>query len=275
MAQQHPRDKDIRDADTRAWWHTTEALANDGMEGRDTGSPAYQRAADLVASRFRKAGLQPACTNGAFFQSVPLHETAVQPEGTSFTLLPDRANEHPIAFLQQLTITPAPGLPSETDAPLTFRGYCGPEAMKEIDGKIVVCFGTQRQGLPSGAERVSNARAGHARGIINVDDPYFTIEPPRWPAAYARTVAIDAAPATNNPPGDPILVMRLSAEGPANARSTGNVARIPPLSSLPAATSSLCLRSTSPPGYASACISINVLIVRPMFSPSCPEPTLQ
>ena len=211
LAQQHPRDKDIHDPDTRAWWHTTEALANDGMEGRDTGSPAYQRAAVLVASRFRKAGLQPAGTNGAFFQSVPLHETAVQTDGTSFTILPDRGNEHPIAFLQQITITPAPGLPSETDAPLTFRGYCGPDAMKEIDGKIVVCFGTQRQGLTNAADRATNARAGHASGIINVDDPYFTIEPPRWPAAYARTVAIDAAPATNNA-GDPILVMRLSAE---------------------------------------------------------------
>ena len=74
LAQQHPRDKDIPDADTRAWWHTTEALANDGMEGRDTGSPAYQRAADLVAPRLRKAGLQPAGDSSSFFQSVPLHK---------------------------------------------------------------------------------------------------------------------------------------------------------------------------------------------------------
>ena len=28
---QHPRDKDIHDPDTLAWWHTTEALSNDGM----------------------------------------------------------------------------------------------------------------------------------------------------------------------------------------------------------------------------------------------------
>src|ERR1700757_3331969 len=59
-AQQHPRDKDIHDADTRGWWHITESLANDGMEGRDTGSAAYQRAAELVADRFREAGLRPA-----------------------------------------------------------------------------------------------------------------------------------------------------------------------------------------------------------------------
>jgi hypothetical protein len=207
-SQQHPRDQDIHDADTRAWWHTTELLADDRMEGRDTGSAAYRRAADLVAARFRKAGIQPAGDGGAFFQSVPLHEVAVQAAGTSFTLLHDHGGEQPIAFLQQITINAAAGLPPETEAPLTFRGYCGQEAMQEVDGKIVVCFGTQRQGLPNGAERVANARAGHARGIINLDDPYFTIEPPRWPAAYARTVALGAA----QTPGNPLLAMRLSAE---------------------------------------------------------------
>ena len=213
--QQHPRDKEIHDADTRAWWHTTESLAGDGMEGRDTGSAAYRRAAELVAGRFRKAGLQPAGDAGSFLQPVPMREAAVDADGTSFTLVRDRGGEQPIAFLQQIAINAAPGLPSETEAPLTFRGYCGKEAMQEIDGKIVVCFGTQRQGLPSGVERTANARAGRARGIINVDDPYFTIEPPRWPAAYARTVALNnanAEVAASAQAPDPLLVMRLSAE---------------------------------------------------------------
>ena len=51
-AAQHPRDAQIHDPDTKAWWHTTEALSNDAMEGRDTGSAAYQRAAEYVANRF-------------------------------------------------------------------------------------------------------------------------------------------------------------------------------------------------------------------------------
>jgi Zn-dependent M28 family amino/carboxypeptidase len=46
--------------------------------------------------------------------------------------------------------------------------------------------------------------------LIEVDDPYFTIEPPRWPAAYARTVAIAGAA----PPAAPRLpVMTLGVEG--------------------------------------------------------------
>ena len=113
QAQQHPRDKDIHDADTRAWWHTTELLADDRMEGRDTGSAAYQRAADLVAARFRKAGLQPAGDSGSFFQSVPLHESAVDAGGTSFTLLRDRrqraADRVPAANHHQCRARPAVG----------------------------------------------------------------------------------------------------------------------------------------------------------------------
>ena len=67
-AQAHPRDGEIHDADTLRWWHTTEALSGDAMEGRDTGSAAYQRAAEYVEGRFRAAGLLPAGDDGSYFQ---------------------------------------------------------------------------------------------------------------------------------------------------------------------------------------------------------------
>ena len=208
-AQGHPRDKEIHDADTLAWWHTTEALAGDGMEGRDVGSAAYQRAAEYVAGRFKAAGLQGAGDGGTFFQTVPMHEVAVDGAGTSFVVVREGKAEEGIPFLQQITVNPAANLPAETEAGLTFRGYCGKEAMGDVAGKIVVCFGTQRQGMPSGGERAANARAGGAKGVVNVDDPYFTIEPPRWPAAYARSVALGAeGPAVS---GSGMLVMRLDA----------------------------------------------------------------
>src|SRR5271154_483692 len=207
VAPNHPRDHEIHDADTLAWWHTTEALSGDDMEGRDTGTAAYQRAAEYVAARFQKAGLEPAGDDHSYFQSVGLHEVAIDPEGTSFTVEREHGGTLPIDFLQQITINPAANLPEETDAALTFRGYCGKDAMQDVAGKIVVCFGTQRQGMPTGGERVASARAGGAKGLINVDDPYFTIEPPRWPAAYARSVTLDAtAPAA----GAPLLMMRAS-----------------------------------------------------------------
>jgi Zn-dependent M28 family amino/carboxypeptidase len=213
-AQPHLRDPEIHDSDTRAWWHTTEALSNDGMEGRDTGAAAYQRAADYVADRFKAAGLEPAGENGGYFQAVPMHEVAVVAAGTSFTVIAADGTETALEFLQQISISPAADLNPTLEAPLTFRGYCGKDAMSGIAGKIVVCFGTQREGLPNAAARAANAREGNAVGLINVDDPYFTIEPPRWPYAYARTVALRSpqAAAAAKPQPAALAGMRLSAE---------------------------------------------------------------
>ena len=210
-AQQHLRDREIHDTDTLAWWHTTEVLSNDTMEGRDTGSAAYQRAADYVASRFKAAGLEPAGENGGYFQSVSMHEIAVSPEGTSFSLISPGGTETALQFLQQISIAPVEDLAPKFEGPLTFRGYCGKDAMADIAGKVVVCFGTQRDGLPSAAVRAVNARDGNALGLINVDDPYFTIEPPRWPYAYARSVSLrPAQPAKSHAAALPL--MRLSAD---------------------------------------------------------------
>ena len=212
QAQQHPRDKEIHDADTLAWWHTTEALSGDNMEGRDTGSAAYQRAAEYVAARFRDAGLQPAGEGGTFYQAVAMHEVAVASEGTSFALVRSDRSDTPIEFLQQITISPAANMPAEAEAPLAFRGYCGKDAMHDIAGKIVVCFSSLYDGMPTGADRISGARVGDAVGVIAVDDPYFTKEPPRWPAAYARTVMLGDSSNATPAAGKPLLVMRLRSD---------------------------------------------------------------
>jgi hypothetical protein len=75
------------DADTVAWWQIVGDLSADAMEGRDTGSPGYARAAQYVADRFAKAGLKPAGENGTWFQTLPLKEVRVEKEGTSFEIV--------------------------------------------------------------------------------------------------------------------------------------------------------------------------------------------
>ncbi len=204
--QGHPRDGEIHDADTKAWWHTTEALSGDAMQGRDTGSAAYERAAAYVAGRFRAAGLQAAGDGGTYFQRVPMHQVEVEAKGTSFAVVREGGVVVPLRFLEEVTIGAAAGLPA-IDAGLTFRGYCGKDAMRGVAGEVVVCFGTQRAGLPTGGERVANARAAGAVGVMNVDDAGFTIEPPRWPYAYARSVTLAGDKGAGNFP-----VMRMSVE---------------------------------------------------------------
>jgi len=188
------------DPDTAAWWSKTSQLSNDGMEGRDTGSAAYERAARLVADKFAAAGLKPAGEAGTWFQRVPLHEIAL----TRATI---RAGKQPLLFLHDLTVSPSAGLPRKVDAPLAYGGYCSSTDLGEVRGKIVICHGTHRGGLPTAPEREATVRAAGAAGILTIADPGFTVEPPRWPFAYARTLTL----ASDNRKADPFLRMTLNA----------------------------------------------------------------
>jgi len=45
---------------TRRWWSHVQALSNDSLEGRDTGSKGYRTAARYVVAQFERAGLKAA-----------------------------------------------------------------------------------------------------------------------------------------------------------------------------------------------------------------------
>lgn len=184
---------EIADPDTRAWWATAEALSGDAMEGREAGSPGHDRAAQLVADRFAKAGLVPAGDQGTWFQDIALHEVALAKTGTSFTLISESGAQVPLRFLYEISARPTWDMPKALEGPLTFRGYCRPADLTDVVSKIVVCFNTRRTGLTSSIQRLRAALNAGAAGVIQVDDPHFTIEPARWPLAYAKTVTFAEA----------------------------------------------------------------------------------
>jgi hypothetical protein len=188
------------DPDTAAWWRTTAELSNDRMEGRDTGSAAYLRAAHLVAAKFAAAGLRPAGEGGSWFQNVPMHEVRIDRATV-------RIGRTPLRFLHDLTISPNEATPARVEAPLAYGGYCGAKSVGDVKGRIVICHGTRKAGLPTAAEREVAVRAGGAIGMMTITDPGFIIEPPRWPYAYARTVRHSES----KPDTDPFLKMTLNA----------------------------------------------------------------
>ena len=67
-----PQGRPVTPADQTAgqsWWAHIQALADDSMQGRLTGSDGYLRAARYVVSQFDAAGLQPAGSN-SYYQPV-------------------------------------------------------------------------------------------------------------------------------------------------------------------------------------------------------------
>lgn len=189
------------DPDTQAWWKITAALSNDAMGGRDTGSADYERAARLVAQRFAAAGLKPAGEKGSYFQRVPMEELRV--ERATFSV-----GDHPLRFLHDITVTPSPAMPRTLDAGLAYRGYCAAGQLGDVRGKVVICHGTHKPGHPSDAERLAAVKAAGAVGLMTIADPGFTVEPPRWPYAYARSVWLQGS----RPDSERLLRMTLNAD---------------------------------------------------------------
>jgi Peptidase family M28 len=60
-------------------------IASDELEGRDTPSPGLDHAADYIADRFRRAGLEPAAAGHSYFQVAKFDQST--PDLTGFQLL--------------------------------------------------------------------------------------------------------------------------------------------------------------------------------------------
>jgi Peptidase family M28 len=127
-------------------------LADDKLEGRDTGSRGFDLAALYVASRFEALGLKPAGQAG-WYQQVPFLETRLSGEPGSLAI-GDRRFVHG----QEVVLSPTPdSTPVAVDAPAVFVGYgleapqIGIDDYKGLDvrGKIVVVLNGFPDGLKS------------------------------------------------------------------------------------------------------------------------------
>ena len=175
---------------TRRWWAHVAAMGSDEMQGRDTGSEAYQRAAAYVATQFEKSGLMPAGEHG-YYQTVPLHVIRLRTDESSIELVrPSGVTK--LEWLRQITTAARGGLPERLEAPLVFGGSDSSTA--GLEGKIVV------QLAAPGARGAMPRMAGVA-GVVSVDSAGGP-EPARWPVAYAVTMTIRggaAAPQNGGP----------------------------------------------------------------------------
>jgi hypothetical protein len=69
-------------------------LADDLLEGRQTGTRGHEIAANFMAAEFEAMGLEPAGENGTYFQNVPLRSTRPDEEHTTLSIVQGGKNEH-------------------------------------------------------------------------------------------------------------------------------------------------------------------------------------
>lgn len=130
-----------------------EFLANDLLEGRDTGSKGYEIGANYVASQLRAIGLQPGGTGGGWYEQVPFRRTVHEaPPAASIVIGTDQTVLRPGT---DIAIRPSLSDQSRNiDAPLVFVGHGISDTQLGIDdyagldvrGKIVLAM----EGTPTG-----------------------------------------------------------------------------------------------------------------------------
>lgn len=131
-------------------------LADDLLEGRDTGSRGHEIAAAYVASQFMALGLHPGGTGGSWYQQVPFRSATL--DGKPRFTLSGPAGETVWENGSEMAV--GASLAAEKDdlsAPVVFAGY-GAEAPQygaddykglDVRGKIVAVFSGLPKGLPS------------------------------------------------------------------------------------------------------------------------------
>jgi peptidase M28-like protein len=172
-------------AEGERWWSHVKVLADDAMEGRNTGSPGHKRAADYVASQFRQAGLEPAGVNG-YIQPVAFKTRRLLESESSLVLMRNGAPEPMILGDDanvSVRIDPAPTV----EAALVFVGYGlkVPEmkfddlAGLDLKGKVVVFVngspsfipGPLRAHYQSTGERWAALKQAGVIGAISIANP--------------------------------------------------------------------------------------------------------
>ncbi|HEX8261935.1 MAG TPA: M28 family metallopeptidase [Allosphingosinicella sp.] len=149
-------------------------LADDRLEGRDSGTRGYDIAALYVASRFEAIGLKPVGPAG-WYQQVPFLEYRLTGEPASLTIGGRR-------FLhgQEVILTPTPEeTPVAVEAPAVFVGYglvapqLGIDDYKGLDvrGKVVVALNGFPKDLKSDVGAHLNSekrRVASERGAVGL-----------------------------------------------------------------------------------------------------------
>src|SRR5215813_9509078 len=122
--------------ETRRWWSHVQALANDGMEGRDTGSEGYRKAAGYIVRQFEQNGLKAAGDQG-YAQTVPLHVVRLRGDRSTAVLTRDGRSKT-LQWLRHISVQPNTAIPRSIDAELVFVVSGNYATAVDVRGKIVV-----------------------------------------------------------------------------------------------------------------------------------------
>lgn len=169
----------------KRWWAHIQFLADDKLEGRNTGSPGYEKAAAYVADQFQKAGLREAGTSG-YFQQIEFDVRQIDETQSSLALVRDGKSE-PVKLGPEATISMRADPAENVEAAAVFVGYglsipeknYGDFAGIDLHGKIAVFLSGGPASIPgplkshhqSAGERWKALQKAGAIGSASIPNP--------------------------------------------------------------------------------------------------------
>ena len=137
------------------WWSYVRILADDNMEGRNTGSKGYERAASFVADEFAKSGLRPVGTKG-FFQPMKFDVREIIEDRSLLELVRDGQVER-LSLSEDANLGLPEDMAEKLEAEAVFVGYglVIPElgiddlAGLQLKGKIAVFLAGGPKSVPA------------------------------------------------------------------------------------------------------------------------------
>jgi Zn-dependent M28 family amino/carboxypeptidase len=172
--------------DGNTWWSDVKVLADDALEGRDTGSEGLRKAQAFAVEQFQKAGLEPAGTKG-FYQPIQFNQYQVDEAKSSLALV-GGGKTTKLSFETDAYInTRLTRAAAQLAAPMVFVGYGLKIPEKNLDelagqdlkGKIAVYIAGSPSDIPTAlashyqtaAERWKSLKAAGVIGIVSIFNP--------------------------------------------------------------------------------------------------------
>jgi Zn-dependent M28 family amino/carboxypeptidase len=171
--------------DGQSWWSTVKVLADDKLEGRETGSAGERQAQAYIVQQLTSLGVEPAGSDG-YYQHVKLKTTEIDEAASSLALVRD-GQAHPLTLGEQAFFSTRYALAPKVDAPLVFVGYGlkipeqGYDDLAGLDlkGKIAVIVTGSPAEIPSALsahyqyrlERWKVLKAAGVIGVISIPNP--------------------------------------------------------------------------------------------------------
>jgi Peptidase family M28 len=170
----------------KRWWSHIAFLADDSLEGRNVGTPGFDKAAAYVEGQFKDIGLKPGGVSG-YRQPVKFEARVLIPDQSSLALVRD-GQAAPLTLGEEASLSARGELDGSIEAPMVFIGYglSIPEAKwddlagQDLRGKIAVYVNVPapadvpdnvRSHVSSAGERWAVLKKTGAIGIATIPNP--------------------------------------------------------------------------------------------------------